>query len=470
MKSDPLDRSRRDFVRQACCAAVGSTGVLSALGQLRVMAALAGDSLPRNTAAATLPDYKALVCLFLQGGNDGTNTIVPSDASGYAAYAAARADLTLARSSLLPVTPKKYSDGRTYGLNASAPEMQSLFAQGKLAVLANVGMLVRPTTLNDYTAGKNLPPQLFSHSDQALQWQSSVPDKPFDTGWGGRLADILDALNSNNQISMSITLSGANSFQRGKVVQPYAVNSGGVSSLTFSGSAALSAGVSGARSAGLKSIMGNPQANALAAAFGTITKESIDDGDLLGTVLKTAPALKTVFPGTTTASRLAMVAKIISISQALGLRRQVFFVQLGGWDMHGQQATAFGPLLAELSGAMKAFYDSTVELGVANQVTTFTASDFGRTYVPNAGGTDHGWGNQQFVIGGAVQGGDIYGQMPSLALGANDDIGRGRWIPTTSVDEYNATLASWFGVSAGNLSTVLPNLGRFARPNLGFMG
>jgi uncharacterized protein (DUF1501 family) len=337
-------------------------------------------------------------------------------------------------------------------------------------VLANVGMLVRPTTLADYKAGTNLPPQLFSHSDQALQWQSSVPDKPFESGWGGRLADLLDAFNSNNQISMSITLNGANSFQRGRVVQPYSVGSGGVNSLNFFTQPSTTAGVVNARTAGLKNILGNPQANALAAAFGSITKESVDDGDLLGGVLKTAPALKTVFPATGTASRLAMIAKIISISQALGLKRQVFFVQLGGWDMHGSQATAFGPLLAELSGAMKAFYDATVELGVANQVTTFTGSDFGRTYVPNAGGTDHGWGNHQFVMGGAVQGGDFYGAMPSLSVGADDDIGRGRWLPSTSVDEYNATLATWFRVSPGNLSTVLPNIGRFAKPNLGFMG
>jgi uncharacterized protein (DUF1501 family) len=462
------DLSRRAFLRQSCCAAVGTTGVLSALGQLRVMAALAGDGLPR-TAAAVLPDYKALVCLYLQGGNDGTSLIVPTDPAAYTAYAAARSDLAVARDGLLPLAPKTYADGRSYGLHPSASGLHGLFTQGKVALLANVGTLVRPTTLADYKLGKNLPPQLYSHSDQSLQWQSGVPDKPFETGWGGRLADLLDAQNSNNEISMSISLNGANSFQRGKVIQPYAVNSGGVNSMNFFTSPTTTNGVFNARSNGFKSLIANPQDNALAAAFGSITKESISDGDLLGTALRSAPTLKTAFPSNNTAARLAMVAKLISISQGLGLRRQVFFVQLGGWDMHGSQASAYGPLLGELSTAMKAFYDATVELGVANQVTTFTASDFGRTYVPNAGGTDHGWGNQQMIMGGAVQGGNIYGKMPSLSVNADDDTGRGRWIPTTSVDEYNATLATWFGVSASNLSTVLPNIGRFAKSNLGFM-
>jgi uncharacterized protein (DUF1501 family) len=469
MKTPAPDLSRRSFVRQACCAAVGTTGVLSALGQLRVMAALAGDNLGRTTTAAVAPDYKALVCLFLQGGNDGTSLIAPTASADYAAYATARGELAVAQANLLPLAPKKYSDGRAYGLHASARELHGLFNQGKAAVLANVGMLVRPTTLADYKAGNHLPPQLFSHSDQLLQWQSSVPDKPFETGWGGRLADLLDAMNSNNQISMSISLNGANSFQRGKTVSPYAVHSGGVSQMNYFTQPSTSNGVFNARSAGFKNIVANPQSNALAAAFGGITKESIDDGDILGTALRSAPTFATQFPGTQTAARLAMVAKLIAISQGLGLKRQVFFVQLGGWDMHGSQASAYGPLLAELSGAMNAFYNATIELGVANQVTTFTASDFGRTYIPNATGTDHGWGNHQMIMGGAVQGGDIYGKMQSLTVGADDDTGRGRWIPTTSVDEYNATLATWFGVSAGNLSTVLPNIGRFAKPNLGFL-
>ena len=455
--------NRRQFVRQACCAAVGSTGILSTLGQLRVIGAVAADGLDRNRAAALPSDYKALVCLYLAGGNDATNLLVPTDASSYAAYARARAELAVAQSGLLPISPRRFSDGRTYGLHPSVPALQGLFNQGKLAVLANVGTLVRPTSLADYQAGRNNPPQLFSHSDQTLQWQSSIADQPFESGWGGRLADLVDAMNSNHQVSMSITLSGANSFQRGKSVGQYAVNPGGIPTLFYGSPFAQ-------RYNGIKGILADADPNALAAAFGNITLGSINDGDLLRTILPTAPTLATVFPGSWTALNLAMVAKLISVSPALGLKRQIFFVSVGGFDLHGDQIAGHGPLLAELSGAMNAFYNATVELGVANQVTTFTASDFGRTYTPNAGGTDHGWGNHQLIMGGAVQGGDIYGQMPSLAVNGPDDTGRGRWIPSTSVDEYSATLATWFGVSAANLPVVLPNIGRFARPNLGFMG
>lgn len=459
--------SRREFVRQACCAAVGTTGLLSALGQLRVLGAVAADGLDRQRAAAVPADYKALVCLFLQGGNDATNLLIPADTASYAAYAKARAEVTVAQSGLLPIAPKKYSDGRSWAMHGSVPGLRDLFASGRLAVLANVGTLVRPTTLADYRAGRNLPPQLFSHSDQIFQWQSSIADQPFDTGWGGRLADLLDTMNSNNQISMSITLNGINSFQRGRNVGQFSINSGGPSGIVVGN---VSNHLINQRITAFKSLLASPNPNAHAAAFGAITAKALDDGELITGVLRTAPTIATAFPGSPTAARLRMVARLISVASTLGVKRQIFFVQLGGFDLHGGQIDGHGPLLAELSAAMKAFYDATVELGVANQVTTFTASDFGRTYVPNAGGTDHGWGNHQFVMGGAVQGGDIYGQMMSLAVNGPDDTGRGRWIPGTSVDEYNATLARWFGVSETNLPVVLPNIGRFAKPNLGFMG
>lgn len=460
MKPPVPDLSRRAFLRQACCAAVGTTGLLSALSQLHVLGAVAADS---ATAAALPSDYKALVCLFLQGGNDATNLIIPADAASYAAYANVRAELAVPAASLLPIATKRYSDGRSYALHPSVPELQSLYNSGRVALLANVGTLVRPTTLADYRAGRNLPPQLFAHSEQLLQWQSSIPDRPFETGWGGRLADLVDAMNANHQISMSITLSGVNAFLRGKTINQFAVTANGVPSLNYGG---IATDVS---STALKSMFANQPTNALSAALGRTTLDAVGEGDALNATLQTAPALNTAFPDTETARRLAMVARLISVAPTLGLKRQIFFVQLGGWDLHGAQAGSHGPLLAELSGAMNAFYNATLELGVANQVTTFTASDFGRTYVPNAGGTDHGWGNHQLIMGGAVQGGDIYGRMPSLAVNADDDTGRGRWIPSTSVDEYNATLATWFGVSAANLPLVLPNIGRFAHSNLGFV-
>ena len=472
-----LEISRRDFFRQSCCAAVGSVGILSTLAQLRVLGGVIGSSSGPVVSSATIPaDYKALVCIYLIGGNDGTNTIIPADASSYAAYAKARADISIPQGSLLAIKPSRYSDGRAYGLHPSVPELQALFNQRKLAFLANVGTLVQPTNLAQYNLGQGLPPQLFSHQDQSTQWQSSIPDKPFTTGWGGRLADLVDASNANNQISMSISLSGTNSFQRGNKVAEFALRSSGVQQIQtnfvdpVTGQSIVSQVAASARATAVRAMMNTAQANLHSAAFADISAKAISDTDFLTTVFKTAPAINTSFPGTPTAKSMAMIAKMISVAPSLGLKRQIFFLTFNGWDTHGGQAVAHGPLLAELSGAMNAFYNATVELGVANQVTTFTASDFGRTYTPNSGGTDHGWGGHQMIMGGAVSGGDIYGTMPSLVVNGPDDTGRGRWIPSTSVDEYNATLATWFGVSATDLPIVLPNIGRFAKPNLGFMG
>jgi uncharacterized protein (DUF1501 family) len=456
---------RRAFLRQACCAAVGTTGILSSLAQLRLLGAVAGDAVP-SRAAAVPSDYKALVCIFLSGGNDGTNLVIPADPSGYAAYAKARAELALPQGQLLPITTKRYSDGRTYALHPSVSGLHTLYGQGKVAVLANVGTLVQPTTLAMYKAGRGLPPQLGSHLDQAIQWQSSLPDRPFETGWGGRLADAVDALNTNHQVSMSITVQGANYFQVGKNVVQFAAYGNGAPDFISPPVPALFR----PRLDAMHTAAGLPQENLLAAAFGNVARTTVVGGAALRTALQSAPVLRTVFPGSSTGNQLAGVARLMSVASALGVKRQIFYVINGGYDLHNAQLAGHGPILADLSTSMKALYDATVELGVANQVTTFTASDFGRTYAPNFGGTDHGWGNHQLIMGGAVQGGEIYGRMPSLTVGADDDTARGTWIPSTSVDEYSATLARWFGVSDTNLSTVLPNIGRFAKPNLGFMG
>ena len=462
MPLDPSrDPSRRRFLGQ-CCAAVGTTGLLSALAQLRLIGAAAQPG-------AT--DFKALVCLFLAGGNDANNLIVPNDPASYAAYAAARGALALPQNSLLGITPNT-SDGRTWGLHPALPEVRDLFASGKLALLGNVGTLVVPTSKTQYNARSvPLPPQLFSHSDQQVQWQSSVPDKPFTTGWGGRLADLINAFNENNAISMSISLAGQNSFQVANNIAQYSVSSAGVVSL---------AGTTGAagdvRLQAMKALMAPQDAGLFATAFGGATGSAIDNAALLGDTLGLAPSFTTAFPTSSLGQQLRMIAWLISVAPQLGLKRQVFFAQLGGWDLHDNQvvagATATGAhatLLADVSASLKAFYDTTVELGQADQVTAFTASDFGRTYNTNGDGSDHGWGSHHFVVGGAVKGQDLYGTMPVLTINGPDDTGQGRWIPTTSVDEYAATIARWFGVSDSDLPLVLPNIGRFAKPNLGFM-
>lgn len=458
----PHDLSRRRFIGQAC-AAVGATGMLSALAQLRMIGALAADAAPS--------DYKALVCLFLYGGNDSNNLLVPVDNANYQLYSTDRTVLALPQDTLLPITPKTYNDGRSWGLHPSLAEVQGLFGQGQLALLANTGTLVQPVTLAQYNAGTvALPPQLFSHANQQVQWQSSVPDQPFTTGWGGRLADIVNALNTNPKVSMSVSVAGQNSFQVGNTVSQFAVNPSGAVVLSGTSGSTLAT----SRYAAQQTILSQQEQNLFEAAFGGITTSAITDSVLLNSVLSSAPKLATVFPTTSIGSQMNMIARMIGAAPQLGLTRQVFFASLGGFDLHSDQLNAHATLFMQLSQALSAFSAATTELGVQNQVTTFTASDFSRTFNTNGtndgtAGSDHGWGSHHLIMGGAVKGADIYGQVPLLELGGPEDTGRGRWIPTTSVDEYAATLATWFGVSATNLPVVLPNIGRFAASNLGFM-
>jgi len=367
--NSPNDLSRRRFIGRAC-AAVGATGMLSALAQLRMIGAVAADSSPS--------DYKALVCLFLYGGNDSNNLLVPIDNTNYQIYAADRTVLALPQSSLLPISPKTYSDGRQWGLHPSLVEVQQLFGEGSLALMANTGTLVQPVTLAQYNAGSvALPPQLFSHANQQVEWQSSVPDQPFTTGWGGRLADIVNALNSNSKISMSVSVAGENSFQVGNVVSQFAVNPTGAVVLSGTGSS----GIAGTRSAAQQSILNLQEQNLFEAAFGGTTTSAIADSQLLNTILASAPKLATVFPTTSVGSQLQMIARMIGAAPQLGLTRQVFFASLGGFDLHSDQLGAHATLFTQLSQALSAFSAATTELGVPNQVTTFTASDFSRTLI-----------------------------------------------------------------------------------------
>ena len=468
MKNSPLpDFSRRKFIG-ACCAGVGLTGMLSALAQLRVIGALADPATttaPAPGSSVASSDYKALVCLFLAGGNDANNLLIPFDPASYAAYATARGNLALAHDGLLPLKSRS-SDGRNLALHGAVPELRDLFDGGHLALLANVGTLVVPTTKEQFKAKSvPLPGQLFSHNDQQVQWQSSIPDKMFATGWGGRLADLTHALNESNRISMSISLAGQNAFQVGREVTQFAVSPNGAVQLNGTGGA-----IGSIRARAQNNLLHPDDENLLSTAFAGLTTDAVADSALLATVLGKDAPFATVFPKSNLGAQLRMIARMIAAAPTLGLKRQIFFARIGGWDLHDGEITAHAKLLADVSQSVAAFYQTTGELGLADQVTTFTASDFGRTYTGNGNGSDHGWGSHHLIIGGAVKGGELYGRMHELTVNGPDDTGRGRWIPTTSVDEYSATLATWFGVSATDLPTVLPNLGRFAKPDLGFMG
>ncbi|MCX6939783.1 MAG: DUF1501 domain-containing protein [Verrucomicrobia bacterium] len=473
------DLSRRKFLG-ACCASVGATGLLSTLAQLRLMGAVASPdngpvSPPR--AGAPQPDYKALVCLFLAGGNDANNLVIPTDAATYAAYAAGRGALALPQNAVLPITPRT-NDGRTWGIHPAMTELRNLFNSGQFAVLANVGTLAYPMTKAQYTSGSvPRPSQLFSHNDQQVEWQSSIADKPFVTCWGGRLADLTNAFNANNRISMSITLNGQNSFQVGKSIDQYAVGTGGAIALTGTGTGTS---VNGLRTAALNDALAMQNGNLFETAFGGVTTGALGASSLVSSVITGASPFTALFNAANNsglAQQLHMVARLVNAQQSLNLKRQIFFVRVGGFDLHDNQVTAgattsgaHANLLRDISLSLNAFNNALTQIGAQNQVTTFTSSDFGRTYNTNGDGSDHGWGSHHFLMGGAVQGGDIYGKMPTFEIDGPDDTGRGRWIPTTSVDQYAGTLAKWFGVSATDMPVVLPNLGRFASSDLGFMG
>jgi len=458
----PGHPARRAFLRRAT--ALSTLGLASRLDLLNFVAAA-------NAQTAPVADYKALVCVFLFGGNDGNNTVVPIDAAGYAQYAAARtaaSGIQLARSSLLPIQPS--ASGTPYGLHPELGPLQSLFEERRLAILANVGTLVQPTTKAQYAAGQR-PLSLYSHSDQQAQWQSSIVDTPAGTGWGGRLADQVASLNGAAGFPVITSLDGTVLFTTGQNTAPLTVPVSGAFALAgYNGSSAANA-----RLAALTQLLAQGDGNTFVRSANAIGTQSLKLSGLVNPILaNTNPAVAPHFASltTNTAKQLYQVAKMIEARGITGAKRQIFFVQLGSFDTHNDQLQRQQTLFAELAPALKAFYDATVALGVSSNVTTFTLSDFGRTLQPAAGGgTDHAWGSHHFILGDAVRGGDLYGQFPQLVLGGPNDAEReGRWIPTTALDQYGATLAKWFGASATQLQTVFPNIARFEVSDLGFMG
>ena len=458
MKTTRIDR--RGFLRNL--GALSAAGLASRLDLLNLVAA---------AEAQSQPDYKALVCVFMFGGNDGNNTLIPIDTGGYGQYAAVRtaaSGINLAKASLLPIQPTNV--GTPFGLHPALGELQTLFNQNRMAILANVGTLTQPITKTQYAAGVR-PESLYSHSDQQAQWQSSISDTVSATGWGGRVADKLAAQNAATGFPVITSLDGTVLFATGAATAPLAIPTTG----TFALSGYTTSTASVARLTALQQLLAEANGNAFVSGMNKIGAQALQLSTTVNPILtSTNSTIASLFTNlkTNTANQLYQVAKLIEARAATGAKRQIFFVQLGSFDTHGDQINRQQALFAELSPALKAFYDATVALGVSSQVTTFTLSDFGRTFQPaSGGGTDHAWGNHHFIIGGAVQGGSFYGQYPQLVLaGPNDAEREGRWLPTTAVDQYGATLASWFGVAPGDLASVFPNIGKFASADLGFMG
>jgi uncharacterized protein (DUF1501 family) len=369
----------------------------------------------------------------------------------------------LDRSVLLPIQPASVST--PFALHPRLTEIQALFNSKKAAIVANVGNLVFPTTRAQYiNRTVQLPASLFSHSDQQNQMQTAGVDSKLPSGWAGRVADAVQSMNAGAQYPAVVSLAGAPIFCNGDHTSPASVSPGNLSGVNCSEFCT-------ARSNAAQQLLTFDTGISLVQAASQVTTNANKYSALLSSAVSGLPALLTQFPNTGIANQLKQVAQIIQARNALGLHRQIFFVSLGGFDTHGAQLTTQDTLLSQLSPALKAFYDSTVEMGVDSQVTTFLESDFARTFQPNTnGGTDHAWGNHYFVIGSAVKGNDMYGKFPTIVLGSNDDAGsNGRWIPTTSLDQYGATLAAWFGVSAADMPTVFPTLKNFSTQNIGFI-
>ncbi len=456
--------SRRRFLGQASCAAVTATPLLSTLLNLK----MAGGA----AAAEAGDDYRALVCIFLAGGNDSFNMLVPTNGQAYAGYQSARSNLAIPQNALLNLNGDV--KGATFGLHPGLPEMQALYNSGKLAFVANVGTLVEPTTLTRYQNNTaKVPLGLFSHADQIMHWQTSVPNQRSSTGWGGRVADLVRSCNSNQRLSMNISLSGSNTFQAGNQTVSYEITSGGNGAVTmeeFDGEGPISA----LSKTAVNSLMDLQYQNVFQQAFGEVNRRSIDASEEFAAAIGQSQ-VTAAFSPTGLSQALQMIARTIGARQTLGMSRQTFFVLFGGWDHHEELLNSQASMLPVVSKAMVEFDSALTEIGMSSQVTTFTASDFARTLSSNGRGSDHAWGGNQLVMGGAVKGGTVYGVYPDLAPNNALDTGRGRLIPTLSTDEYFAELARWFGVPAGRLTEVFPNLDRFYSPSdtnspIGFMG
>jgi uncharacterized protein (DUF1501 family) len=457
-----IDQSRRAFLKQGAALTLMGGAAPFALN----LAAIG------EAAAATAADYKALVCIFLFGGNDYANTVVPYDQASWTQYNALRGTIAtprdmLAATRLAPSVP--LTGGLEYALAPQLAPLVPIFDAQRLGVVLNVGTLIQPTSKAAYqNKSVPLPPKLFSHNDQQSFWQASNPEGA-TSGWGGRMGDLL--MSGNGAASLTcISAAGNAVYLSGGATLPYNISTNGpipllANSTSLYGSAA---GMSA-----LRTLMTTQRPHLFEAEHARVSKRSLDLQAQILSALAAAPALATAFPtGNPLSDQLRIVARMISVSQALGAKRQVFFVSLGGFDNHDSILTTHPTLLTRLAGAMRAFHDATMELGIADRVTSFTASDFGRTLTSNSNGSDHGWGSHHFVMGGAVRGRGFYGAPPVLANNGPDDVGQGRLLPSLSVDQFGATLARWFGISDGQMATVLPNIVNYNQSNwnLGFLG
>jgi len=474
--------NRRKFLSGT--AGLGALSFASTAGMLSLL----GNS---KAYAADVTGYKAIVCLFFFGGQDGHDTVLPYDQASYDLYASHRSGLlsdyeglaggssrTLAR--LRELTPVNSVDfgSRKFALPEGLDPIKALFDSGNAAIIGNVGPLIEPLNSSDFGGGvKAQPKRLFSHNDQQSTWMSSAPEGEIQ-GWGGKLADAIQISGANqNDIFSGISTFGNTVFLSGDVTKQYILNTNGppeVNGLKNFNNGLLDSAASNSAAVQLLEEqyrdIGAMRSNLFERDVASIIDGSFAANEAFANALDNAQALGTSFPRTFVGNQLRAVAQAINIRSTLGMNRQVFFVGMGGYDTHDNQASSLTNLQAQYAEAISAFFNSTTEMGLENDVTLFTASDFGRALVENGNGTDHGWGSHHFIIGGAVNGNTIYGDIPPYDTGHDYDAGNGRLIPNVSVEQYAATLGKWFGLSDSELLTALPALANFAERDLGFMG
>ncbi len=471
-----IDHSRRQFMKTASYAAMAGVSASPTLHSMRALAAMTSH------AASAPTDYRALVCVYLQGGNDGHGTLIATDTDSFTAFTAARSGavgLAYPLNELLPITPVTPQSGRTFALNPYLTGVQNLFNSGRAALVANTGTLVAPVTKDQWNQGTaTLPPSLFSHFDQTNAWEA-IAANDVNRGWGGRMADLIESMNSDASFTC-ISTSGNTLFLAGETAFQLRVSSAGA--LTANGLTSPLFG-SAQGTAALQAIIGADNTNLFAKEYAVIVRRSLAAQAALKAAM--APAGPTGVPNPPqfldpatnmlTDNQLALslqtVARVMAGRTALGVSRQVYFVELGGFDTHDTQAKRLSTLLSQLGAAFEYFDQLMVTSGLSSQVTLFTVSDFGRTLTANSDGTDHGWGSHHIVAGGGVAGQNIYGTYPVVGANQANDVGAGRLIPTTAVEQYGGTLARWMGLSDSQVREVFPNFGNFGSdPYLGLMG
>lgn len=434
--------------------------MMSSLINLKAAGALASPAYKMQSFDPQ-SDYRALICILLSGGNDSYNMLVPMEEGEYEDYQLTRSNLALEYNTLLEVNPLS---GKKYGFHPSMPAVQQMFQDGDLAIVSNVGTLIEPIqNKNDFFDRlTKLPLGLFSHIDQIQQWQTSIPNDRSSLGWGGRMADLLRSSNSNQDISMNISLSGNNYFQSGNnsteyTISPYNGGSTGIEG--FGGETYLDS----IKTHAIRNILEQQYTDVFQQTYVDITKTSQEAHELFSSTVNSV-FFDTVFSGERLSQSMRMIARTIASQQTLGLNKQIFFLEVPGWDHHAEILDIHASMLTDVSRALGEFNEAMKEIGMHDKVTTFTISDFARTLNSNGNGTDHAWGGNVMVMGGAVKGNRFYGEYPELNTNSTLDFGGGVLIPKISTDEYFAELAMWFGVSASDLPLVLPNINTFYDP------